>query len=84
MTWYGDYQHERWGDAVKACEDFFRALDENQFYKLVEKEDVTPSEYRYAFRAAYFDRGTTETLIPVHRNIYKANNNPLPNHQHGS
>ncbi len=79
MTWYGDYQHERWGDAVKACEDFFRALDENQFYKLVEKEDVTPSEYRYAFRAAYFDRGTTETLIPVHRNIYKANNNPLPN-----
>ena len=79
MTWYGDFQHERWGDAVKACEDFFRALDENQFYKLVEKEDVTPSEYRYAFRAAYFDRGTTETLIPVHRNIYKANNNPLPN-----
>lgn len=36
------------------------------------KNDVSPSEYRYAFRKAYFDRGTTETLISVHRNIYSA------------
>ena len=59
----------------------FKAVDSNGFYKLVEKkEDVNPSGYRYAFRAAYFDRGTTETLISVRReDYYKANQQPYTN-----
>lgn len=80
MTWFGNYDRERWKAAVDACEAFFRAMDSNGFYKLVEKEDVTPSEYRYAFRNAYFDRGTTETLISVRREKYfKANQQPYTN-----
>lgn len=70
MTWFGGYSRERWKSAVDACDAFFKAVNTNGYYKLVEKEDVNPSEYRYAFRAAYFDRGTTETLISVRRNNY--------------
>ena len=77
MTWFGGYDHERWKKAVDACEDFFSNLNNKGFYKLVQKEDVNPSDYRYAFRAAYFDRGTTETLISVRRsNYYTANQQP--------
>lgn len=84
MTWFGNYDKERWKLAIDACEDFFEALNSNGYYKLVQKEDAPgvyagyKNEYRYAFRAAYFDRGTTETLISVHRNIYKANSNAYP------
>ena len=79
MTWYGGYDRNRWKLAVDACEQFFNYVNSNGFYKLVEKEDapgVYPgytADYRHAFRAAYFDRGTTETLISVHRNMFKAN-----------
>lgn len=72
MTWFGNYDRERWKLAIDACEDFFNALSSNGYFRLVQKEDVSPSEYRYAFRKAYFDRGTTETLISVHRNIQAA------------
>ena len=84
MTWFGNYDKERWKLAIDACEDFFKALNSNGYYKLVQKEDAPgiyagyKNEYRYAFRAAYFDRGTTETLISVHRNVYKANSNAYP------
>ena len=80
MAWFGNYDHERWKAAVDACEAFFNALNNNGFYKLVERNDVTPQEYRYAFRSAYFDRGTTETLISVRReNYYMANSQPYTN-----
>lgn len=80
MTWFGNYDHERWKDAADACEAFFKAVESNGFYKLVEKEDVKEGQYRYAFRSAYFDRGTTETLISVHRsNYFKANQQPFLN-----
>lgn len=72
MTWYGNYSRDRWKKAVDACEAFFAALSQNGYYRLVQKGDVSPNEYRYAFRKAYFDRGTTEALISVHRNIYSA------------
>ena len=80
MTWFGGYDHERWKKAVDACEDFFNNLNSRGFYRLVQKEDVNPTEYRYAFRSAYFDRGTTETLISVRRNTYyTANQQPYTN-----
>lgn len=80
MTWFGNYDKERWGKAVKACEEFFSALSSNGFYRLVQKEDASPSEYRYAFRKAYFDRGTTETLVSVRRSNYRtANAQPYTN-----
>ena len=78
MTWYGGYDKNRWKLAADACKEFFDAVGSNGFYKLVQAEDASgvyagyEDNYRYAFRAAYFDRGTTETLISVHRNIFMA------------
>ena len=84
MTWFGNYDKERWKAAVDACEAFFKALNANGYYKLVQPADAPgvytgyKAEPRYAFRAAYFDRGTTETLISVRRNVYTANSNKFP------
>lgn len=72
MTWFGGYDHERWKAAIDACEAFFAAMNSNGYFRLVQKADVPENDYRHAFRKAYFDRGTTETLISVHRNIYSA------------
>lgn len=72
MVWFGNYDKNRWKLALDACKAFFDALAQNGYYHMVQKEDVPEGEYRYAFRSAYFDRGTTETLISVHRNIFSA------------
>lgn len=74
MTWFGNYDRERWNDAIKACEAFFNAVDLNGYFRLWKKEDAAREggEYRHAFREAYFDRGTTETLISIHRGINTA------------
>ena len=76
MVWFGNYEKDRWKLAMDACEDFFNALKANGFYKLVQKEDAPDiypgykNDYRYAFRAGYFDRGTTETLISTNKGIF--------------
>lgn len=69
MTWFGGYNKERWKDAINACEEFFTALNQNGYYKLVEVGDNGTSDVRGAYTSAYYDRGTTETLISVRRNI---------------
>lgn len=80
MTWFGNYDHERWKLAVDACEQFFQAVEANGFYKLVQVGDPNAEDYRHAFRSAYFDRGTTETLISVRRQEYRtANQQPYTN-----
>lgn len=42
MTWFGNYDRERWKHAMDACEAFFKAVDSNGFYKLVEKKMLIP------------------------------------------
>lgn len=54
MTWYGNYSRDRWKKAVDACEAFFAALSQNGYYRLVQKGDVSPNEYRYAFQESIF------------------------------
>ncbi|MEG0887930.1 MULTISPECIES: RagB/SusD family nutrient uptake outer membrane protein [Bacteroides] len=78
MTWFGNYDHNRWKAAVDACEAFFKEVNAQGHYRLVQTSDVDPQEYRLAFRKAYFDRNTPELLITVNRNIYLANNNQFP------
>lgn len=75
MTWFGGYSKERWKLAIDACEEFFTALNANGYYKLVEAGDNGTTDVREAFTSGYFDRGTTETLISVRRNIYAQKNN---------
>ena len=77
MTWFGGYNKERWKDAINACEEFFTALNQNGYYKLVEVGDNGTSDVRGAYTSAYYDRGTTETLISVRRNILNANANSI-------
>lgn len=77
MTWLGGYKKDRWKDAINACEEFFTALNSNGYYKLVEAGDGGTSNVREAFTSGYYDRGTTETLISVRRNILSANKNSV-------
>lgn len=69
MTWFGGYDKKRWDDAVKAGEEFMDKLAQNGYYELV-KDEGKP---RMGFRAGYYDRGTTESLISSRRH-YRTNN----------
>lgn len=77
MTWFGNYDKNRWKLAIDACEEFLKALNSNGYYKLVEAGDNGTADVREAYTSGYFDRGTTETLISVRRNIYTPNNNAV-------
>ena len=69
MTWFGGYSEQRWKDAAKAGEDFFKSCKQEGFYKLVQKETATKNTIRQAFQDAYYTRGTTESLISVRRHF---------------
>lgn len=77
LTWFGEYSEQRWKDAAKAGEDFFRALNQGGFYALVQKETATKNTFRQAFQDAYYTRGTTESLISVRRHFRTNNINTL-------
>lgn len=67
QVWYGAYNPELWTACLDACEDFFTELSANGVYGLVEASGSSISDYRTAFRNAYFTRGSggsnTELLI---------------------
>lgn len=77
MTWFGNYDKNRWKLAIDACESFFNALGANGYHKLVQSGDDGTASVREAFTHAYYDRGTSETLISVRRNIFAQNNNAI-------
>lgn len=77
MTWFGGYDRNRWKLAIDACEEFFNALNTNGYHKLVNSGDNGTTSVREAFTSAYYDRGTTETLISVRRNIFAQKNNAI-------
>ena len=61
QVWYGAYKPEIWDEALAACEEFFALNQANgDYYQLV---TASGTDYRKAFRDAYFKRGTTEMLI---------------------
>lgn len=70
LTWFGDYKESRWADAAKAAEDFFKMMNKEGFYGLVQKENTLKGTYRQAFQDAYYTRGTTENLISSRRHYY--------------
>lgn len=57
-VWYGGYKAELWSQCLKACEDFFTEMQSNGRYGLVQPAGATMSDYRTAFRNAYFSRGS--------------------------
>lgn len=83
-VWYGGYKPELWDDVVDACEDFFREMDANGVYGLLQPAtdnglDVTKYDnvFRSAYRDAYSLRGSggpnPEMLIST-RIRYRAGN----------
>ena len=54
MTWFGGYSEQRWKDAAKAGEDFFKSWKQGGFYELVQKETATKNTIRQAFQDAYY------------------------------
>lgn len=77
-VWYGDYKASVWNDCLQACEDFFTELSNKGIYGLYKPGGTTASDYRTAFRKAYFTRGSggdnTEMLIST-RIRYTYNDN---------
>ncbi|MDY3267055.1 MAG: RagB/SusD family nutrient uptake outer membrane protein [Phocaeicola sp.] len=63
QVWYGGYKSELWNQCLKACEDFFQALEENGYYELTQASGTTCDDYRTAFNKAYFLRDNKELLI---------------------
>lgn len=73
MTWYGDFNPDRWQAALDAAEDFMAELDKNGTYSLLQATEQTEEGYRKAFRDAYFTRHNGEMLLSVrkaYRNTY--------------
>lgn len=58
-TWIGKKDMSLWTDLEGACKEFIRRMDAEGGYSLVEN----PASPGKAFRAGYFNRGTTESLI---------------------
>lgn len=65
LVWYGGYKQELWDNCLKACEDFFTALQSNGYYELNQSKDDTPEQYRQAFRMAYIKQDSREVLHSV-------------------
>ncbi len=58
QVWYGGYKPELWTDCLEACEDFFNEINQKGIYSLVQASGTTITDYRSAFRKAYFTRGS--------------------------
>lgn len=67
ITWYGNYDIERWKAAETAGREFMEELTKNGQYDLVQAVEKNEDGYREAFRKAYFTRDNGEVLLSVRR-----------------
>ncbi len=74
LTWYGNYDANRWEQARLAGQEFFDALSAEGGYELIQATEATEEAYRKAYNDAYFTRGNTEVLLSI-RTGYKNNYN---------
>lgn len=77
LTWFGDYKESRWEDVAHAAEAFFKMMNSEGFYGLVQKGDTRKGTYQQAFQDGYYTRGTTESLISSRRHYYTTNQESL-------
>ncbi|MFI3305146.1 MAG: RagB/SusD family nutrient uptake outer membrane protein [Rikenellaceae bacterium] len=68
-TCYGNYSMDRWKAAYDAGTDFFTNLSSSGYYGLVQSSDQTTTGYRAAFRTAYYEQGSGETLISIRKSV---------------
>lgn len=66
-VWYGGYRQDLWQTCRTACEDFFRANEENgNYYGLIEPVTQDEAGYCAAYREGYWNRGNKEKLLEIH------------------
>lgn len=59
QVWIGEYKQSLWEDCKKACQDFFAENDKNGSpYHLLLATGTDLQDYRNAYRAAYYTRGS--------------------------
>lgn len=75
LTWYGNYDQNRWKAAEDAGREFMQALAENGQYDLVQATTNSEEGYREAYRTAYFTRGNSEVLLSVRKNYKNSYSN---------
>lgn len=73
QVWYGAYKPELWTECLQACEAFFRELNQNGHYALVQAAGTTSKDYRTAYNTAYFIRQDNTELLISTRIIGKYN-----------
>lgn len=81
-TCYGDYSAVRWTRALQAAEDFFKAVEENGEYSLIQAESADHTAYRLAYRKAYYNRGGSEVLISIRHGYGPETHNSHINQRH--
>lgn len=65
-VWLGRRDESLWNKCVEACEAFFKAnQNAGTPYALVQPAGDSETDYRRAYRSAYFSRGTSEKIIEV-------------------
>lgn len=70
-VWYGGYKPELWDRCLTACEEFFTELNRNGGYQLLQAQGTRPSDYRLAFRKAYFRLDSPEILHSTRVQTYE-------------
>ncbi|MFI3286718.1 MAG: RagB/SusD family nutrient uptake outer membrane protein [Rikenellaceae bacterium] len=68
-TRYETYDDAHWEAAYNAGKAFFTALAANGHYSLVQASSDNHDAYRAAFRSAYLETGSTESLISIRKSI---------------
>jgi starch-binding outer membrane protein, SusD/RagB family len=69
LTWYGNYDANRWKAAEAAGKEFMDALNSGGSYALVNASGTNEAAYREAFRKAYFERDNGEVLLSTRLNF---------------
>ncbi len=69
LTWYGNYDANRWKLAEAAGKAFMDELVANGRYDLVKSNTASETAYREAFRKAYFERDNGEVLLSTRLNF---------------
>lgn len=74
LVWYGGYHAELWDNCLKACEAFFKELENQGGYSLNKASEETPEQYRQAYRMGYIRQNSKEILHSVRTNMSDAFN----------
>ncbi|MBO4611348.1 MAG: RagB/SusD family nutrient uptake outer membrane protein [Bacteroidales bacterium] len=90
-TCYMNYDANRWKAAKDAADEFMAQLLANGYYAMEQASpdangEITPRAYRLAYRAGYFNRGSTECIISIRKSNSTSYHSLVLNnpHEYGS